>query len=307
MKTSPVTPQDLAASVIAVPPLARDADLRLDPAANRALIRHLEDGGVRSLMYGGNANFYNLPLSEYADTLAFLAEAAGSDSWVVPSVGPDYGRMIDQARVLRDFDFPTVMVLPQTFPATPRGVETGLRRFAEAYGRPFVLYLKSEGYVTAEAAGRLAADGLICAVKYAVVRQDPAKDDYLRAILDRLDRDIVVSGIGERPAITHLRRFGLISFTSGSVCVAPRLSMRLLRALKAEDDAEAERLRALFLPLEDLRDGISPIRVLHDAVALAGIADTGPILPLLHNLDEEDRPRVAQAARDLLAADHGAT
>ena len=56
MKTTPITSADLSRSVIAVPPLARRADLSLDRDANRALIRHLEAGGVRSLMYGGNAS-----------------------------------------------------------------------------------------------------------------------------------------------------------------------------------------------------------------------------------------------------------
>jgi dihydrodipicolinate synthase/N-acetylneuraminate lyase len=95
----------------------------------------------------------------------------------------------------------------------------------------------------------------------------------------------VISGIGERPAIVHLRRFGLAAFTSGSVCVAPRLSTALLRALQLGDEHEAERLRAQFLPLEDLRDKHSPLRVLHAAVAGAGIADTGPLLPFLSNIE----------------------
>ncbi len=47
MYTCAVTAPDLARSVIAVPPLARTADL--NPAANRALIRHLEAGGVTTV------------------------------------------------------------------------------------------------------------------------------------------------------------------------------------------------------------------------------------------------------------------
>ncbi len=39
MKTTPVTPADLASSVLAVPPLARNTDLTLNKEANRALIR----------------------------------------------------------------------------------------------------------------------------------------------------------------------------------------------------------------------------------------------------------------------------
>ena len=94
LKTTPVTPADLGASVIAVPPLARRSDLTLDPEANRALIRHLETGGVRTLMYGGNANFYHLPLSEYDQTLAMLEELAGPDTLVIPSAGPAFGTMM---------------------------------------------------------------------------------------------------------------------------------------------------------------------------------------------------------------------
>ena len=42
------------------------------------------------LLYGGNANFYHLPLSEYDSALAMLAHLAGPDSLVVPSAGPSY-------------------------------------------------------------------------------------------------------------------------------------------------------------------------------------------------------------------------
>ncbi|MEX2631921.1 MAG: dihydrodipicolinate synthase family protein [Tistlia sp.] len=306
MKTTAVQPADLARSVLAVPPLARRADLTLDPEANRALIRHLEAGGVTTLLYGGNANLYNLGLAGFAELLDLLAEAAAPDSWAIPSVGPDYGRLMDQLPVLCEHErFPTVMVLPLGFPATPEGVATGLRRFAEAYGRPVILYVKNEAYLTAELVGSLEADGLLCAVKYAVVRDDPGEDRLLAGILERVDPAKVVSGIGERPAIAHLRRFGLAGFTSGSVCLAPRSSTALLHALKKGDFAAAEEIRARFLPLEDLRDAISPLRVLHDAVTLSGVADMGPILPMLSNLSEAERARVAPAARALAALDAG--
>ena len=75
MKTSAATAPDLARSVIAVPPLARLPSLELNLGANRALIRHLDEGGVTTLMYGGNANFYNVGLYEYAAILDFLEHA----------------------------------------------------------------------------------------------------------------------------------------------------------------------------------------------------------------------------------------
>ena len=305
MKTSAVSAADLARSVLAVPPLARNGDLTLNPAANTALIRHLEAGGVSTLMYGGNANFYNIGLYEYGAVLDFLEQTAAPESWVIPSVGPDFGKLLDQARVLRTRAFPTAMVLPQTFPATPDGCEKAIRMFADSYGRKVIVYIKAENYLTPAHIGRLVDAGVVAAIKYAVVRDDPTKDDLLRAMLERVDPKMVVSGIGERPAMAHLRSFGLAAFTSGSVCVAPRGSMRMLDALKSNDYATAERIRAAYLPLEDLRDAHSPIRVLHEAVTLSGIADMGPMLPQLSNIGAAHTAAIRTAAQTLLAHDRG--
>ncbi len=303
MKTTPITPADLARSVIAVPPLARRADLSLDRDANRAIVRHLEGGGVRSLMYGGNANFYHLGVSDYARTVDALAELVGADTWLLPSAGPDYGKLIDQAAILRTRAFPTAMLLPMTFPFTDAGLAEGIRRFTDALGKPAVVYVKADPYAKPATLGALHREGRLVAIKYAVVRQDPSRDAYLDAILQELPREIVVSGIGERPAIVHLRDFGLPSFTTGSGCIAPRSSMALLALLKSRRYEEAEKVRADFLPLEDARDALSPIRVLHDAVTLAGVADTGPMLPLMSGLSADERARVALVARELLARD----
>ena len=303
MRTRPITCDDLCASVIAVPPLARHADLSFNAAANAALIRHLEAGGVATLMYGGNANFYNIGLYEYAQVLEALAQIVGPDTWLIPSVGPDYGKMIDQARLLKASAFPTAMALPLTFPATIAGAAAGLRRFAEALGRPIIIYVKAEGYLTPEAIKVLVDDGLIAGIKYAVVRQDPAQDAFLARLADLVDRRLVISGIGERPALAHMREFRLPGFTSGSVCIAPRASTRMLQACKQKDWETARDIRARFLPLEDCRDALSPIRVLHEAVTLAGIADMGPILPLLSNLETAHHARVRGAAVELLEAD----
>jgi dihydrodipicolinate synthase/N-acetylneuraminate lyase len=303
MKTSPVTPEDLSASVLAVPPLALNADFSLNIAANRALIRHLEAGGVTTLLYGGNANFYNLGIGDYPRVLDMLEEAAAPGSWVIPSIGPDYGRMMDQVAILKGRAFPTAMALPQRFPATPAGVETGLKRATDAYGKPLIVYLRAEDYLPVEALGRLVEDGRVCAVKYAVDRADPAQDAWLARLADRIGPERIVSGMGERPAVAHLSAFGLAGFTSGSVCIAPRSSSALLAALKRGDMARAERIRALFLPLEDLRDRLNQIRVLHDAVTLSGIADMGPILPLLSNIEPEYHDAIRRAALSLKAVD----
>jgi len=304
MKTTPVTKADFERSVLAVPPIARQADFSLNEGQNRAFIRYMEAGGIRTLMYGGNANFYNLGVSDFEAAVRQLAALAGTDTWVIPSIGPEYGKAMDQVQVLRNLAYPTAMVLPLSFPGTPAGAAIGIRKIAERYGKPVIAYIKSDNYLNPADAGALLRDGVICAVKYGVVRKDPMPDAYLSAILEHVDPDHVVSGIGERPAPVHLRKFGLVGFTSGSVCVAPRLSLALLAALKAKDDGKAAEIQSRFMPLEDLRDGYSPIRALHTAVTLAGIADMGPMLPMLTEIeDPAQRQKIEAAARALRASD----
>ena len=307
MKTDPIQPEDLAASVISVPPLSRTPSGALDHQANGKLVAHLRNGGVRTFMYGGNANLYHMAPSEFPALLSMLADLAQEGDWMVPSIGSDFGKALDQVSMLKDTPFPTAMLLPQRFPVALEGVATGVRKLADAYGRPLIAYVKDDGYIDASDLGRLMDDGAICAVKYAVVREQPEDDPYLESILDVVDCRRIVSGIGERPAVAHLTRFNLAGFTSGCVCIAPGLSMSILRALKRGDRAEAERLRALYLPMEDLRDTYSPLRVLHEAVRLAGIAETGPLLPFLANLsDGAVLAAIADEAGKLLQADQAA-
>jgi dihydrodipicolinate synthase/N-acetylneuraminate lyase len=177
----------------------------------------------------------------------------------------------------------------------------------QAAGIPALLYIRHDGYIEPQDVKRLADDGLLSGIKYATVRTETAKDDYLRRLVDLVDRRIIISGIGEQPAITHMREFGLGGFTSGCVCIAPRLSAEMLKALRANDWERAEQIRAIFRPLEDIRNAINPIRVLHEAVRLAGIADTGPLLPLLSNLEPSHHSRLQDIARQLLASNpaHG--
>jgi dihydrodipicolinate synthase/N-acetylneuraminate lyase len=165
-----------------------------------------------------------------------------------------------------------------------------------------VLYLKDEGYLRPATAAKLVRDGLVSFIKYAIVREDPARDAYLTELLALIGGDLVVSGIGEQPAIVHVRDFGLTGYTSGCVCIAPDLSRRMLLAIQSGAWGEAEEIREIFRPLEDLRNSIHPIRVLHEAVSLAGIADTGELLPLMSRVAESDRAPIAAAAKTLLAS-----
>src|SRR5437016_1770257 len=191
--------QRLGESVLAVPPLARAADFSLAEEPNKRLIRHIEGGGVSTLLYGGNANFYHIALGEYDQVLSFLEEHAAGETLVIPSVAPTFGTMMDHAKIVRKHGFPTVMILP-LHGHTSRGVEAGIRKFVDAAGIPALLYLKNDGYIEVEEVKRLAESKAISGIKYAIVRADPANDPYLRALCDSVDRRLIISGIGEQPA-----------------------------------------------------------------------------------------------------------
>ncbi len=302
MKTSDITIEDIQRSVLAVPPLCRNGDLSLNKPGNAALVRYLEAGGVSTLMYGGNANFYNVGAGELPEILDMLEDIAADESWVIPSCGPDYGKLMDQAPILKSHAFPTAMILPLVFPKSPKGVEDGIRRFADAYGKAVITYIKIDDYLEPDQLARLIEDKVVCAIKYARVLPDPAIDPYLEELCKVVDTDRIISGIGERPVITHWNRFGLRAFTSGSVCVAPRASTELLTALQNGNVEAAESIRKIFIPLEDMRDALSPLCILHRAVELAGIAETGPLAPMLSDVVEgESIEQLRRVSSDLAA------
>ncbi len=301
MQTTPVTPEQFSRSVLAVPPLARASQFRICRDNNEKIIRHIENGGVSMLLYGGNANFYHIRPSEFGELLEVLSELASAETLVIPSVGPAYGTMMDQAEVLKTFEFPTAMVLPTKAVMTEAGLMTGFRHFVEGVNRPAVLYIKEEGYISPEGAAELVDDGLVSFIKYAIVRDDPADDEFLSRLMDRVDPKKICSGIGEQPALVHLTKFRCSGFTSGCVCVNPAMSQKMLAAILAHDYDLAEDIRKQFLPLENLRNEINPIRVLHEAIALSGIAETGPHLPLLSGITESAAARVKTAATELKA------
>ena len=215
-----------------------------------------------------------IAIRDYAHLLEQLAADAADTTRVIPAIGPDFGKMMDQAQLLKGTGYRTAMVLPMQGFTTPEGVATGISKFVDTAGIPVTLYIKSEQYVDIETLGRLVDEGRIIAVKYAIVRDEPANDPYLQALIDRITAAKIVSGMGERPTLVHLARFGLASYTTGSGCIAPKASMALLQALKQN---------------------------LHDAVTLCGVADMGAHLPLLSASPANRHAEIKVAAEVLLA------
>lgn len=292
-----------------MPPLARknDASQAIDFEQSRRIVEHIAAGGIRNFLYGGNAFLYHIRLREYAELLEWLT-GFPEDHWMIPSAGPSYGRAMDQAELLRGHEFPCVMLLPCADPRDAAGLERGYRAFADAARKKLILYLKEEHNMGADkeagldAVARLVDEGICVGIKYAVVRANPAEDPYLTALLRRVDKSFVISGIGERPAIAHMKGFGLPGFTTGSGCIAPARSRQLWELCSEGRFEEADDVRRLFLPVEDLRDALGPARVLHAAMELAGIATTGPIEPYVSMLNEAQLEKLNKPAKDLAGA-----
>lgn len=307
MKTSPATPADWR-SIFAVPPLAwqEGSPRTLDLDANQRIVDHIAAGGITRFLYGGNAHLHHLPLRDYEVLLEWLS-GQSDRLWMIPSAGPSYGRAIDQASLLRTYDFPCVMLLPCHDPRDAAGLERGLREIAEAASTKLILYLKEEDdfgvdwEAGLDVVARLVEEGVCTGVKYAVVRPDPNDDPYLEALLQRVDRQRVLSGMGEPPVVEHLRDWSLPGFTTGSGCLQPHLCHALLEAAQRQDFERVEALRSVFMPLEELRAAWGASRVLHEAVALSGVAPTGAVPPFLSPLTAAQRQQLKPVARALVA------
>jgi dihydrodipicolinate synthase/N-acetylneuraminate lyase len=308
LRRDPVSPRDLH-GVFAVPPLARrfDTTRSIDFEQNDLIVRHIAEGGLTRLLYGGNAFLHHITMAEYDQLLVWLA---GFDEglWAIPSVGPSYGRAMDQSPLIRKHSFPCVMVLPCADPRDAPGLERGYREIAEASETKLIVYLKDENNLGPskeaglDSVARLVDDGVCVAIKYAIVRPDPSSDSYLDNLLKHVGPGVVVSGIGERPAIVHMRDWKLPGFTTGSGCIAPRMSRMVFDACARGEYQRAGELRDAFMPFEDLRDEWGPARVLHSATDLAGIARTGAIPPYVSALSDEQADRLAPVAGGLLKA-----
>jgi len=309
MKTTAVSSDDLR-GVFAVPPLARSNNVErsIDFVQNNLIVSHIHRGGITRLIYGGNAFLYHVRLNEFAQLVEWL-NCLPDELWVIPSIGPSYGVAMEQAARLRPYRFPCAMILPCSDPRDASGLERGYREIATEADTKLIVYLKEEtNFGTDREAGldavaRLVQDEICIGIKYAVVRPDPLQDPYLEALLERVDRRFVISGIGERPAVAHLREWKLPGFTTGSGCIAPTLSQLLFSACEQKDFETALAVRAHFLPLEDLRDSWGPAKVLHHATELAGIALTGTMPPYITALSAKQEQVALPVVKKLQMSD----
>jgi dihydrodipicolinate synthase/N-acetylneuraminate lyase len=301
-----LSPEDYARSVVAVPPIALEAGGAIAVEANRRVLDHIAKGGIETVLYGGNANLYHYGAEMFREALDVLFEACPQSVRLLFSIGPDFGKAMDQAGDILKAGVRNVLILPTAFPSDPRGVAEGARRLADRLGFGIVLYVKRDQYIDADDLGRLVEDGAVSFVKYAVERPAPANDAYLDRLVAAVGAERISSGMGETPIADHIGQRHLATFTSGAVCIAPAAANELLALYRAGKHAEADALSAPFLEFERQRARLGGTAVLHDAVTLSGIADCGPLLPMLSNLADDAKAQIRPSIGALLAAEDGA-
>lgn len=306
MKQPVLTPQDYAKSVVAVPPIALTAEGVVAEGANRAIMSHIADGGVTSVLYGGNANLYHFGAESFREALSVLFANCPPNLQILFSIGPDFGKAMDQAGDILKAGVRNVLLLPMAFPADARGVAEGARRIADRLGFGIVLYVKRENYIDPDALGRLIEDGAVDFVKYAVERDDAAADPYLDRLIAAVGTDKIASGMGETPIHDHIGARKMATYTSGAVCIAPAAANELLELYRAGEFDLARRLSQPFLDFEVTRAKLGGTSVLHDGITLSGIADCGPLMPLVSNLDESQKAMIMPQVEALMAAESAA-
>lgn len=163
-----------------------------------------------------------------------------------------------------------------------------------------IVYLKRENYVRPEVLEKLVAEGAVRFVKYAVERAEPDDDTYLDAVISAVGRELVASGMGETPIMDHFGRRRLATWTSGAVCIAPAAATALQAKLRTGDLAGAELAIRPFLEFERVRAQLGGIQVLHSGTTVSGVANMGPMMPMVSVVKERNMPEVRRVVAALL-------
>ena len=282
-------PEDCAdVLVVAITP--RLGDGSLDLAGIGRNVDHLIEAGATFIMpQCGTGLVYDSSLEEYEAAVGAFVDRAGDRALIVPGIGPGYGRSLEMGRIARSLGVAGTMIMPIVGPASANGVRVGLKAIAEKVQLPTILYQRRLDIMPVEDVVALCGLDEVVGLKYAV--DDLPAFEQIVAGAGRAAA--MVCGMAEDPSIAYLEA-GAVGFSSGMANFVPRMSLELLGRFKAGDKDEAQRLRQLMVPFEDLR-GERGARysgsALHAGMECAGLAG-GPVIPFAEDVAAGDRPRL---------------
>ncbi len=274
--------------VVAITP--RREDRQVDLKGVRKNVQYLVQHGVDFIMPEcGTGMVYDASLEEYEAVVGTYLDAAGDAAYIVPGIGPGFGRSIEMGHIARSLGVAGVMIMPVVGPASANGVYNGFREIAKAVQLPTVLYQRRLDIMPVNDVVSLCELDEVVGLKYAVEDVDA----FDRIVERAGDRAAMVCGMAEDPCIDYMSH-GAVGFSSGMANFVPRMSLTLREKFMVGNKAEAERLRVLMVPFEDFR-GENGARysgsALHAAMDYVGLAG-GPVIPFAEDVRPQDLPRV---------------
>lgn len=282
-------------------PVALDANLAVNMDQTLTLAHHVRRGGIASLFLAGNANLQSMSHSQF-EAVVEIAEEASAAGPVTIGLGPELGRMLDQAAIVGRGKLRSVLVLPIIAPADTHGTADGIRHIAGRIGHGVMVDLVRDNHLRPVTLRKLVDEGAITAIRYANIVPNPGDDYYLDRIIEIMGPDRVLSNAGEGALYDHLHVRGLASASSGIATLAPRL-LRRIAGVMPSDPAAAQRLLGPVLELSRIGAMLGPIQVLHDAVSEAGIAQMGPHMPMISKVKDKFRLPFKAAVRAVVSAE----
>lgn len=284
------------ADVVAIPVVPFDADGAADDAAYGRVLDRIVDAGVRTVTCNGNTGeFYALTADETRQVVSTTVERVGDRATVVAGVGYDTRTAVDAARHAAAAGASAVMVHQ---PVNPYVADQGWvdyhRVIADAVPElGVVLYVRNPD-TTASQLSRLAdACQNVLAVKYAV--PDPVRFAGTMRDTGHADRLVWVAGLAELSAPGYFA-YGARGFTSGMVNVAPELSLRMLRAVRAGDRSDAMKVWELVRTFEQMRVANASahnVSVVKEALAQLGVCRPD-VRPPGHVPDEAGKAAITE-------------
>lgn len=240
----------LLATVQLVPPTPFTPDgRRVVPDVLGRFVRESAAAGISVFIpAAGTGEFHSLSAAEAVECIRVTREAAGRDAVVMAPVGLALGHAIEVGRQAAEIGADALLVMPPVHPyLSDAGVGDYLRAIADAIPLPLLTY-KRGPVPSDKLLLQLAGEGRLVGVKYAVNDVDA----FARLAAAAAGWLGLYCGTAERFAPFFMLA-GAAGYTSGSGCVAPRLTLALHAALAVGDMARAMRLLAAIRPLEDAR------------------------------------------------------
>lgn len=285
-------------TVVAIPVTPFDDTTgAIDDARYTALLQRLVDADIRAITPNGNTSeFYALSPEERRHCIRMAGAFAGS-SIIIAGVGHDIPTAQEEAELAADCRAQCIMVHQPVHPyrSIAGWVDYHAEIAAAVPGLGVIPYIRDPALDSHAIGALLERVPNIVAVKYAI--RDPR---LFAGVVTDLGQDCVawVCGLAEDWA-PFFAAAGATGFTSGLVNVDPGLSLRMLAALRAGDNASALRLWQQTRAFERLRadrQSENNVSVVKEALAQLGLCSRA-VRPPCTPLDEARREAVSDVLR----------